>query len=194
MDLTFLDQLQLLVLPLVTISVLSMGLIYVLSGLALVRRDFQFFPPPSKESWQHRTFLGLFRGYVYPLIIVTALSFEPKTGDFSLYRYLLGTALLVVGFGLAFLITFRMGWRNAFGEKLGLQTTGWFKRSRNPIYVATWVGLVGWAILANAAVVTGMLALWALMYVAAPFVEEPWLEQMYGDAYRDYKARTPRFL
>jgi protein-S-isoprenylcysteine O-methyltransferase Ste14 len=32
------------------------------------------------------------------------------------------------------------------------------------------------------------------MYWIAPRFEEPWLEQQYGDAFRDYKANTPRFL
>lgn len=87
-----------------------------------------------------------------------------------------------------------MGWRNAFGEKLGLRTTGWFSRSRNPIYLATWLGLIGWALLANAWMVTALLATWALFYAIAPMLEEPWLERQYGEDYRAYKAAVPRFL
>ncbi len=34
--------------------------IFGLSALSAWRSDFQFFPPPSNASWQHRTFLALF--------------------------------------------------------------------------------------------------------------------------------------
>ena len=39
-----------------------------------------------------------------------------------------------------------------------------------------------------------LLVLWALFYLLAPVLEEPWLERTYGAAYLDYKRRTPRFL
>ena len=109
-------------------------------------------------------------------------------------QYTLGLVLLVVGFALAFWITFQMGWRNAFGEKHGLKTQGWFRISRNPVYVATWVGMIGWGLLANTLLVWILLALWATMYLLAPVFEEPWLEQQYGQDYLDYKRQTRRFL
>jgi hypothetical protein len=39
-----------------------------------------------------------------------------------------------------------------------------------------------------------LFSLWAAIYIAAPYLEEPWLEQRYGDAYRQYKSKVPRFL
>lgn len=42
--------------------------------------------------------------------------------------------------------------------------------------------------------VNGVLQLWALMYVIAPFMEEPWLVQKYGKQYLVYKSRVPRFI
>ena len=98
------------------------------------------------------------------------------------------------GFGIAVWITLQMGWRNAFGEKRGLVSDGWFRFSRNPVYVATWVGLSGWGLIANQLQVTILLLAWALLYVLAPFFEEPWLDTQYGAAYRAYKARTRRFV
>ena len=100
----------------------------------------------------------------------------------------------MVGFGTAILITFQMGWRNAFGERRGLQTSGWFRLSRNPVYVATWIGLVGWVIIIPVMQVAILLALWGLMYLLAPLVEEPWLEREYGSEYLAYRRRTRRFL
>ena len=87
-----------------------------------------------------------------------------------------------------------MGWRNAFGEKLGLMTTGWFAWSRNPIYVFTWLGMLGWAMFANSILVTILLSAWVIMYLVAPVFEEPWLEKEYGKDYFEYKTRVRRFL
>jgi protein-S-isoprenylcysteine O-methyltransferase Ste14 len=137
-------------------------------------------------------FLALFRIFLYPLIALSILSFEADSG--SLLEHILGAIMLLVGFGFAFQITFRMGWKNAFGEKQGLRTDGWFRYSRNPVYVATWIGLIGWAVLTPHPLVVFLLAPWALMYLLAPIFEEPWLEQQYGEAYTDYKRSTPRFF
>lgn len=32
-----------------------------------------------------------------------------------------------------------------------------------------------------------------LLYSLLPFLEEPWLEEQYGEAYRQYRKQTPRF-
>lgn len=175
----------------------SLGSIMLILALAVVsafRSEFQFFPPPSKSSWQHWTFIWLFRLFLYPLIVLTVIAFEPvPRSDFTLH-YGLGGLLFLCGFGMALWITLQMGWRNAFGEKRGFVTDGWFRLSRNPVYIATWVGLAGWGLIADQLPVTVLLLAWAILYALAPFFEEPWLEAQYGAAYRDYKARTRRFV
>ncbi len=176
------------------VSLASILAIFALAGLAHFRSGFQFFPPPSKRSWPHRTFMLLFRLFLYPLIALSVLAFEPAAECSSLVQYGSGVTLFTLGFGLALWITLQMGWRNAFGEKRGLVTDGWFRFSRNPVYVATWIGLVGWGLIANQLPVTILLLAWAVLYLLAPFFEEPWLEAQYGAAYLDYKARTRRFV
>ena len=167
--------------------------IAILAITASSTKVFQFFPPPKKEGWQHPTFMWLFRGFVYPLFVLSILNFKPIETRWDTLFLAIGIPLLIVGFGLAFWITFQMGWRNAFGEKRGLITTGWFSWSRNPVYVVTWVGLIGWLLSVRDSQVTILLAIWGLFYFFAPYFEEPWLEQMYGQPYLDYKAKTPRF-
>lgn len=168
--------------------------IFTLSAVSLVRPAFQFFPPPDKRSWQYRTFWALFRLFLYPLIALSILVFEPADDAGAIARQGVGGVLAVTGIGLAFWISIRMGWRNAFGEARGLVTDGWFRYSRNPIYVTTWLGLLGWAVLVSDLRVSVLLLLWAAMYWLAPRFEEPWLERQYGDEYRAYKQRTRRFL
>lgn len=176
------------------LSLFGVVAIFVLALTSPMVTGSRFFPPPSRKSWQHRTFMLLFRCHLYSLVALTLVVFDPLTGTRAVLQYVAGAALLVVGFGIAFRITVQMGWRNAFGERRGLATDGWFQFSRNPIYVATWIGLLGWGLIANNTFVSFLLGLWALMYVLAPLVEEPWLEREYGGAYLAYKERTPRFF
>ena len=148
----------------------------------------------EKRSWQYRTFWAFFRLFLYPLVALSILVFEPAEDAGAMARQGVGGVLAVTGIGLAFWISIQMGWRNAFGEARGLVTDGWFRFSRNPIYVVTWLGLLGWAIILNDLRVTFLLSLWAAMYWLAPRIEEPWLERQYGDEYCAYKQRTRRFF
>ena len=175
------------------LSIISSLSIVLFTMAASLTQKFHFYPPSQKEGWQHPTFMWLFRGFVYPLIALSILKFHPIETLWDTIRITVGPLLLIVGFGLAFWITFQMGWRNAFGEKKGLVTTGWFRWSRNPIYVVTWIGLIGWFLTIQHWQVTIILAIWAVLYLFAPFLEEPWLEKKYGQAYIEYKGETPRF-
>lgn len=176
------------------LSLLGILAIFAFALSAQVTGCFQFWPPPEGKSWQHRSFLLLFRLYLYPLIALSILEFELASGVSALWQYFVGGILLLVGFGLAMRITLQMGWRNAFGEKKGLITEGWFSISRNPVYVVTWIGLLGWGLIVGKWSVAALLVLWAIMYVLAPFLEEPWLERQYGEEFKTYKSKVPRFL
>lgn len=177
-----------------SVSLVSVCVILILSLVATMRSNFQFWPPPERKSWQHRSFLILFRCFLYPLIVLSVLEFDLAGSAARFFTITIGVILLFVGFGLAIRITLQMGWRNAFGEKRGLVTDGYFSKSRNPVYVATWLGLIGWAVVANSVWVSILLGFWAALYLFAPLFEEPWLEQMYGDEFREYRLRVRRFL
>lgn len=151
-----------------------------------------FWPPPDQSNWQHRWFRRLFRPGLCPLVGLS-LWLLWQDGP-SAWQGLVGAVVLGLGFGLALRITAHMGWRNAFGTAQGLVTDGWFARSRNPVYVASWVGMLGWAALLPLWSVLVPLALWGLLYLLVPRFEEPWLRTQYGTKYDDYAARTPRFF
>ena len=176
------------------ISVLAVSAIFTLAAVSKLSGGFEFWPPPAAKTWQHRTFLVLFRLFLYPLVVLSFLEFQIANEATGLSRQAVGGLLFVIGFGLALRITLQMGWRNAFGEKKGLVTDGWFAISRNPVYVVTWIGQVGWGLILAQWSVTVLLALWALLHVLAPFLEERWLEQEYGDDFRRYKSNVARFL
>lgn len=150
----------------------------------------RYWPPEQSQSWQHTSFRALFRLGLYPLVAVSALIAR----DVGFSMPILGGALIIIGFGAALAFTGKLGWKQAFGRAEGLVTTGPYALSRNPVYVATWLALLGWAICVPHAAVLGPLALWAVLYLIAPFWEEPWLEERFGTAFIEYKKTTPRFF
>lgn len=61
------------------------------------------------------------------------------------------------------------------------------------MYVVSVIGFVGLGLVIHSALVYALLAVWALMYVVAPFLEEPWLEKAYGEAFVAYRRRCHVF-
>ena len=179
----------------IAVFILSAAALLSIAGLSLfafLRRGFEFWPPPSADCWQHRTFRMLFRVFFVGLVTISFVEFGGAQ-SFG-WQYVVGIPLLLVGFGLALYWTNFLGWRNAFGEALGLKTEGIYRWSRNPIYVVSIVGMLGWGLIVGSWMVSSLLVAWGLCYVFATFVEEPWLEKQFGRQYVNYKAHVPRFI
>ena len=72
--------------------------------------------------------------------------------------------------------------------------SGPYSRSRNPQYVGTCVYLASLAILSGShlSVIACLPA--ALWFLEAPFVEEPWLAERYGEEYEEYRRAVPRYF
>ena len=75
-----------------------------------------------------------------------------------------------------------------------LVAAGAYRYSRNPLKSGLFLILAGEALLAQSAAIGGWLALFALVNVAYIRVhEEPALARRFGEPYRDYCARVPRW-
>lgn len=109
--------------------------------------------------------------------------------------------LLVVGsvvlfFGLVLLIQRQMRLSllaNTFGAPQQLVTTGPFRYSRNPIYVAFLIPLASLGIYSLTAAIAAMGIYMLSMTYFVIAREEEVLEQAFGQSYLDYKASTPRW-
>lgn len=119
---------------------------------------------------------------------------ELKTGGMGL---LVIAAAIAVFFVLVLLIQRHMRLSllaNSFGQPQQLVTSGWFRHSRNPIYVAFLIPLASLAYYSPQA----SLASLAIYLLSMTFLvisrEERVLEQAFGQIYLDYKAATPRWL
>jgi protein-S-isoprenylcysteine O-methyltransferase Ste14 len=75
-----------------------------------------------------------------------------------------------------------------------LNTRGPYAYSRHPMYLTELALWFGWAVLYGSIfVLAGLVALYALVSILAPR-EERALEAKFGEAYRQYRARVPRWL
>ena len=54
--------------------------------------------------------------------------------------------------------------------------------------------LIGWGVLAASLWILPVLAIGLAVLLLAPFSEEPWLEENYGDPYRVYKSKVRRYF
>ena len=184
-----------------TIAVFATGVVaaVLLLGFALSSyflADFHFWPPEQGKPWQYHVFWILFRIFVLSLVALSILDFHGAvSAPAPAWLGFVGWPLAALGFGAALYLTNFLGWRTAYSvEPEGLRTDGAFTWSRNPIYVVTLVGMVGLGLAVASWWAAILLTLWALFYLLAPVLEEPWLEHTYGSEYLDYKSRTPRFL
>ncbi|HEY3518800.1 MAG TPA: isoprenylcysteine carboxylmethyltransferase family protein [Gammaproteobacteria bacterium] len=76
-----------------------------------------------------------------------------------------------------------------------LVTTGLYSLSRNPMYVAVVLVLLGWAALFHSwALLVYAAAVAAGFHLRVVFGEEPWLKRTHGDSWFRYEARVPRWF
>ena len=154
---------------------------------------FRIWPTPEPGSWQSLTFWGLFRGGMVATFIVAALDWN-ATPLLDWTRFIVALPLGLGGLFVTVCGYFNLGLGNTYCGADGLVRHGLYRFSRNPQYASSIVGLVGLAICANSWLTLPLAALMSCAYVLMALTEEAWLERHYGASYKDYCARTARFI
>ena len=175
----------------------AVGLLDLTLLATLLDRRVGMWPPPGRDTGPYRLTWALFALSSVGFLIVGGLD----AGSLGLSRWLGEAGTLIVGstlfMGGTALASYAMefpGLRGALGLEAELVTEGPFAVSRNPGYVGDLLLIVGYVILTDSHLAAIVGAVGAVWFLVAPFAEEPWLEEQYGDAYRRYKKRHPRFL
>ena len=178
-------------------SVFMLSLIAILSLVVLCvpglfSDRYRFFPPSKPGTWQDKLFWLIFRAFVFGLVLLSYLQFSSTRGTVPL---VVGFVLLSTGIGAACYLSYvTLGKANSYGGKGGLRKEGVYLWSRNPVYVASFVGMIGWGIFIGSGYVWVLLIVWSIVYLVAPLIEERWLAQVYGDDYIEYKSQVSRFF
>jgi protein-S-isoprenylcysteine O-methyltransferase Ste14 len=107
----------------------------------------------------------------------------------------LGYGLMVLGVGLCIVPMLHFSSRMVVGRDASrLVTTGVYRFSRNPQYVTYGLFVLGYAMTGRAVMAYVGVALYLVVAHLTALVEEEHLERVFGEEYRRYKARTPRYL
>lgn len=163
-----------------------------MTAVSHYRHDLQFWPPPDKQTWQYRSFWAAFR--LLFIGLPTLIYFEWSAVPIADWlRFYLALPVLIVSTTLGSLAFVQLGWCNTHGEAAGFLQTGLYRYSRNPQYVFYVAAYLSLAVLVASGKVALLLVLLSLWYLFAPFPEERWLEQRYGEKYLAYKRRIPRY-
>lgn len=112
----------------------------------------------------------------------------------SALRWGLGFPLIIAGNLVVWKAVFNIGMRATSGEADELKTDGFYRYSRNPQYIADIGILTGWAVLCASIAVIPVVAVGIIVLLVAPLAEEPWLKNVYGKPYEDYRRKVRRYL
>jgi len=124
--------------------------------------------------------------------------FVLKTGHLSgIWRtvfMIAGIALMILGMMIWYIGAVRSGMDKNITENK-LKTDGIYAWVRNPMYSGIWILLTGSAIMScNVWILAVPVINWLIMTIVLKNTEEKWLDDLYGDEYRDYKKRVNRCI
>jgi protein-S-isoprenylcysteine O-methyltransferase Ste14 len=154
---------------------------------------FRIWPPPRRRSWPYVFTWGLTIVSFGGILVLGILDWNSFLFNHWL-RFPVGIALIAFSLYLVLWAIRTLGAHASQGLGGGLIREGPYQSTRNPQYVADILMLAGFAVLSNSvlALVTGSIG--AAWFVLAPFTEEPWLRDQFGEEYEQYMNQVPRFV
>jgi protein-S-isoprenylcysteine O-methyltransferase Ste14 len=176
-------------------SALLLEIIYIgLFILTIKMSSFRFWPPPAARSWQF--FVAWLVAAIVTVLfaLLGLLDYDSFILPMFWMRSPFALAFFVLGGTIGSWAFISFPFRATIGLGDRLVTGGPYRFSRNPQYIGDSLLIVGYFLLTNSWMVGVIGFLGVVLNLLAPFTEEPWLEQRFGQAYLDYKRRVPRFI
>ena len=150
--------------------------------------------PPHRSTALHKILLWALTMAIFASAVALGLLGWGTLALPGWLRWGLGLPLVVAGNAVVWSAIAALGLGATSGEAGGLRTRGLYRHSRNPQYAADVAILVGIGLLSASATALPVIGAGVVLFILAPFAEEPWLRETYGDAFEAYAAGTPRFL
>ncbi|OLS27966.1 MAG: hypothetical protein HeimC3_01290 [Candidatus Heimdallarchaeota archaeon LC_3] len=165
-----------------------MGLI-----LTLIYPKVHIWPPPGEDTWQFWFVNILGSMAIGGIPILGIIVWDSIWINYSL-RFLLGGLMVILAFFFSLWSIKTLSINQSLGLKGKFIISGPYQYTRNPQYVSYIFLIIGLIIIINSTMVliTGLLAMF--WFMIAPFAEEPWLLQQFGDEYQEYRKSVPRFI
>ncbi len=171
------------------VAVTLLGLLLLTTLVPALR----IWPTPGVKSWQSYVFWPLFRGLN---VLCVLMALVDRTVFLGLPVWVRAVAGIVLAASVAvFVYSFRvLGRDNSYGAQDGLVTRGIYRWTRNPQNAMLMVVYAALAVTADNGPTYLLCGAMIAVYFLMVLLEEPWLAGIYGDAYRRYCARVPRFF
>ena len=149
--------------------------------------------PPGRVSWKF--YLSWSAFYLIAGAAVALMLLDWNTWIVPpAIRFAIGPLLIALGLGLVIWGIRTLGMKNTHGMRDRFILDGPYRFTRNPQYLGDIIMLSGVILIVNSAQVAVITLLIIISFTLMPLAEEPWLEEQYGEAFRQYKTQTPRFL
>ena len=120
--------------------------------------------------------------------------------DFNSLRFIAGTLLVIAGAGLCWKTVSLFtevgeGTPAPFDPPRKLVIEGPYIYLRKPMMVGVWLVLLGESLVFGSVLIgKGFLAFCGLCLILIPVWEEPDLEKRFGEPYREYERKVPRWI
>jgi len=124
---------------------------------------------------------------IWPFVILYSIFLPLKLGTALLY---VGLPVFVLGLAMHVMITISVA-KTPLSKPV---TQGAYRISRHPIYFSSFLTFVGIGIASASWVIMLCALLWIVFLNVAAHTEEHFLVEQYGDDYREYMNRTPRWI
>ena len=132
-------------------------------------------------------------GFLLPITIALAAHCPARHLPVSIAIIGLGT-LLLLSCARELYVTGR-GTLAVWSPPQRLVTSGPYRLSRNPMYIAVLTILFGWWLLwGSRTLILYALGCAAAFYLHVVLAEEPWVARTFGEEWRGYRDRVPRWL
>ena len=124
---------------------------------------------------------------IMPITVVYSIFLPLKLGTGWLYS---GLAIFALGLVLSVMATHSFA-TTPIGEPV---TGGIYRVSRHPVYVSGFLAYLGIGLACASWVMLLCAVLWIVLWCLVVPAEERFLVERYGEAYREYIRRTPRWI
>lgn len=183
--------------PAFEIGIWNAWILWVLLFLSMIIPDF-FMSQEAKERAKRATQFAPLSGTKKVLAYSTHAVIMPAAAIYSIFLPLkIGTAWLYVGlpiFALSLVMTVMISINFASTPADKPVTKGFYRISRHPIYLSAALMYLGIGIACASWVLLLCAILWIVFFHIVIPAEERFLIDQYGDAYREYMNKTPRWI